>query len=123
MILTVAMEKPLDQIGHEHTPAKRAKHLDRLARKVDSPAAAVICRAMAATERALSTSQPRTPASDPRIEQAGRTVLDKLAAESDPISRANLCDELMKALAPIVGDEPADVLWHIAGAYEDLNER
>ncbi|MFF4777533.1 hypothetical protein ACFY05_32220 [Microtetraspora fusca] len=81
---------------------------------------AALVQAIAATERAIATGQPRTPASDKRVEDAGRELLDKLAKETDPGARMELCEELHDVLEPIVGEWAATVLLTISCMYEDM---
>lgn len=82
--------------------------------------AAVLYRAVAATERAVATGQPRTPASDPRIEQAAALLLDALATETHPGRRADLCDDLYEVVEPIVGGQAAESIAALTDIYEHL---
>lgn len=82
---------------------------------------AVLLRALAATERALATGQPRQLAADERVEEAGGGLLDELAAEADPYTRAAITDELFDAVEPFVGGQAAESLACQAHRYEDVS--
>jgi hypothetical protein len=81
---------------------------------------AVLLRALAATERALATGKPRVLATDERIEEAGRLLLDQLAVEADPFERAVLCDDLVDAVMPIVGGQAIERLYNQGHRYQDV---
>lgn len=139
-------EAAINKFASERDPARRAELLDTMATEDEHQArlhtaafgpepvpgepcrdmsealasCAVLHRAVAATERALATGQPRVPATDPRIEEVGRELLDQLATEPDPAHRAELCTALHDVVAPIVGAHAAMTLTGLAELYEEI---
>ena len=142
-----ACNDAVDALRTERDPARRAELLDVLAVNDEHQAtlhtrvyglepnpdeggrphaeslasSAVLLRALAATERALSTSQPREHATDERVEKAGGALLDELAAEADPYNRAAITDELFDVVEPVVGGQAAESLACQAHRYEDVS--
>lgn len=140
-----AVERAVNAFAVERDPARRATLLDMIATDDEHQArlhtttygldpirgegrdmsealasCAVLHRAVAATERALAAGRPRVPASDPRIEEVGRELLDQLAVEPDPALRAVLCTALHDVVAPVVGAYAAKTFAGLAELYEEI---
>jgi hypothetical protein len=142
-----ACEAAFTALSAERDPLKRAELLDVLATNDDHQArlhpvlvgpdpnprengrdhaetlasSAVLLRALAATERALATGKPRVPATDERIEEVAKHLLDDLAISPNPAKRAWLCYALSDAVEPVVGGQAVERLYNQGCRYEDVS--
>ncbi|WP_026415628.1 hypothetical protein [Actinomadura oligospora] len=78
---------------------------------------AVLISALAATEHALATGQPRVLAAVPALDAPIAAVLDELATASAPADRFDLIAELYEPLEPLIGDQTARQICELGDRY------